>query len=613
MSVLYLHCLVPPRRAAAAVAILVVAGCATFRPQDGPEPEPGGRYAPLTLPVVVVGDTQEHLATGFPLLENDSSVDAYVEVSQRPPEQPLFGRRILEWALQRHPGEPFLHLGDVLDLSCRVEARRIADVLRAAPTEGAILPGNHDGLMFGIYGYNVIEARTDPGAQKWNRACRRGAASEDAQHRTAKEAFTKRDFITQYLQQQTDGPRAKPGLTAPPAKGLQRVRWRNPDPSGFVAAIEAQLQDGVAYTDSFLLQRIRLPRAPGATREVMVIGLDTNQAGALVSTWDTIRGRSPGSMGHIRADQFEIIDAWVGEAIGRGDIVVFAGHHNWNSLALASRSMLRAVMARLDHPLVYLSAHTHAGFWAVHRALARRPLLELNVSSLSDWPIAYRRISFDYDEAARRLRVRGELMPYGDKPNASYADLIAAWEKETCAKSGLPSVTLRELDRDIVMKQRLSRGSLIEWLLAALDPESDGAALTMYRNADAYQDTALEVLLQASAAARETGVALPKATLPPWCGERDFPACAKSLMLEQPTDHRGYADLFRRKAGLVAAINDHLDRIDAPQAKAYMTCRAVQAAKIDFDATGDDRNDHRSEAKRRLEHFFLIEASVGMD
>ena len=29
-------------------------------------------------------------------------------------------------------------------------------------------------------------------------------------------------------------------------------------------------------------------------------------------------------------------------------------------------------MSRLDHPLVYLSAHTHAGFWAVHRALSRK-------------------------------------------------------------------------------------------------------------------------------------------------------------------------------------------------------------------------------------------------
>ena len=84
-------------------------------------------------------------------------------------------------------------------------------------------------------------------------------------------------------------------------------------------------------------------------------------------------------------------------------------------------------------------------------------------------------------------------------------------------------------------------------------------------------------------------------------------------MAEKATDFPGHVNLFRRKAGLVAAVNDHLDRIDDPEAKAYMTCRAVQAAKIDFDATDDDRNDNRSEAKRRAEQFFRIEASVGME
>jgi hypothetical protein len=93
----------------------------------------------------------------------------------------------------------------------------------------------------------------------------------------------------------------------------------------------------------------------------------------------------------------------------------------------------------------------------------------------------------------------------------------------------------------------------------------------------------------------------------------DFAVCAVTLLVQKPVDFKSQVDLFRRKAGLVAAINDSLDRIDAPKAKAYMPCRAVQAAKIDFDATPDERNEHRSEDKRRLEQFFRIEASVGMD
>ena len=60
-------------------------------------------------------------------------------------------------------------------------------------------------------------------------------------------------------------------------------------------------------------------------------------------------------------------------------------------------------------------------------------------------------------------------------------------------------------------------------------------------------------------------------------------------------------------------LNDHLDELDSHRAKAYMTCRAVQAAKFDFDATDEDHNFDRGEAKRQAEQFFRIEASVGMD
>jgi hypothetical protein len=126
-----------------------------------------------------VGDSQEHLSTGHPLHDNDSAVDAYVEVTQRPPEVALFGRRMLEWALQRYPDEPYLHLGDVMDLSCRIEAERMTKIFRATGRTGAILPGNHDGLMFGIYGYNVLDVVADPDGKRWHDACKRGAGLDD--------------------------------------------------------------------------------------------------------------------------------------------------------------------------------------------------------------------------------------------------------------------------------------------------------------------------------------------------------------------------------------------------------------------------------------------------
>lgn len=591
----------------------LLAGCAGFVPQPGPAADPPGRYVGLTLPIIALGDTQEHESTGYPMHDNDSAVDAYVEVAQRPPEQPLFGRRTLQWVLQRHRGEPFIHLGDVMDLSCRSEAQRIAKVFRDAGSPGAILPGNHDGLMFGIYGYRVLEAVLDGDARRWNQACRRGAAPDDQRYKGEREAFTKRDFIRYYIGQYATLPSLVPGLQPPPEQGEHRLSWRNPRTGGFVTAIEAQVLDGYRYADSFIAQRLLLPRAPGADRNVVIVALDTNQAGALVTLWDTVMGRSPGSMGHVHPDQIRAVRPWVLEAARQGDIVVFAGHHNWRSLGLPTRVLLRNLMSNLQHPLVYLSAHTHRGFWAEHRALDRRPLLELNVSSLSDWPIAYRRLSFAYDEAAGRLLVRGEVMPARDRPVASDADLLDAWEALACEPIGTVPRDFYQLDREIVQRQRDARGSLFEWALSSLGSVCSACEAPLYEHAQAYQDALLDTLLQAR---RDLGTVTDGPGdfgLPAWCAAQDISRCAEALKAVQPQDLPGQIELFRRKAQLVDLMGSHLDDLQSPQAGAYMTCRAVRAAKIDFDLTDDDRNNDRSEAKRRAEQFFRVQATVGMD
>ncbi|MGA9961552.1 MAG: hypothetical protein WBP66_04330, partial [Azonexus sp.] len=377
--------------------------------------------------------------------------------------------------------------------------------------------------------------------------------------------------------------------------------------------IEAELLDGNAYQDSFIAQRLKLPRAPGATRDTIIIGLDTNQAELLVGIWDILTGHNPGELGHVHSDQIAAVSKWVDEAVARGDIVIFAGHHNWRSLSLRSRGRLRNLMARLDQPLVYLSAHTHTGFWAAHRTLADQPLLELNVSSLSDWPLAYRRISFAYDETAKRIQVRGELMPKGVKPTTSDADLMEAWDAQTCQKSGVPAARTQQEDVALVKLQRDSRGTLLEWLVSWLEPVCQSCEAPLYKHALAYQDELLQTLLQVDQDLGRKAHRLHELKLPQWCAGQDFVACAKGLIAEQPTDFKASTDLFRRKAALVFLLNEHLDDLSSPEAKAYMTCRAVQAAKIDFELIDNEHKTKRNETQRRTDRFFLIEASVGMD
>lgn len=597
----------------ALLASLVVSACAGFKPQPGPDAEPGGRYLTLTEPIIAIGDTQEHESTSVPMLDNDNALDGYLEVTQRPPEQPLFGRRIMEWVFESHRDSAFLHLGDVLDLSCRSEAKRMRRLFESGPARGALLPGNHDGLMFGIYGYDVLGATFDTGAAKWNDACRPGRADGDVRRMSEREAFTKRDFISTYLAGLGAGQISLAGLPSPAPTGDQRISWVNPNTSDYLSAIEARLVDGNQYANSFIAQRLRLPPAPGATRGVVLIGLDTNQAGQLASTWDVLQGNSPGSVGHVRPEQVRAVSRWIGAATRDGDIVVFAGHHNWQSLGLPSRLMLRDLMSTLPHPLVYLSAHTHRGFWAVHRALDNRPLLELNTSSLSDWPIAYRRISFAYDEAANRLMVRGDLMPAGDRPHGSDEDLLAAWERQTCSASDFDSKALRQLDAELVARQHASRGSLFGLLRAKLSPDCEACDEDRYRRANEYQDEMLEVLIETGRHLRAESHRLDALELPMFCRGEPWSACAAALVAERPADTRGLIDLFGRKTRLVDLLGSHLDDLDEPRAKAYMTCRAVLAARIDFEGSSDLANSHRGEAKRRSEQFFRVEASVGME
>jgi hypothetical protein len=122
----------------------------------------------------------------------------------------------------------------------------------------------------------------------------------------------------------------------------------------------------------------------------------------------------------------------------------------------------------------------------------------MNVSSLSDWPLAYRRISFAYDEKARRLQVKADLLPRGAQPNASYADLLAAWEAQTCAADRSYRCDIRSRGHGPRQATaRFARGSLRR--MAGAIPGTglrEAAKQSLYMHAQAYQDELLRTLEQ---------------------------------------------------------------------------------------------------------------------
>ena len=475
-------------------ALLLVGGCATITVPTPPPPDPPGRFVALTRPVIVLGDTQEHESTGFPMHDNDGAVDEYVEVAQRPPEQPLFGRRVLEWALLSHPEEPVIHMGDLLDVSCESELDRMRKVFQAARQPHVILPGNHDGLLFGIFNYDVFDNLFSGRTSDWDRACRRGRGEGSAvvEPRSGA-ALTKRGYIVAYLNYLGGGPHSRIASLPMPPSGATTYSWRNADPEGFIEAIEAKILGDRSFARSFVAQKLRLPSAAGAPRRVTIIALDTNQITAFISTLDTVRGISPGHFGNVLSDQIDAVSPWVEEARRAGDIVVFAGHHNWNQLNLATQERVGALMLGVDNPLVYVSAHTHRGYWASHRILTRS-MLELNVNSLSDWPISYRRVSFSWDEAANRLKVSADILPNLGTPPRDDEDLLRAWKEEACALSGMTASEIESQELAVVRQQREARGTLMDWLYQGLGESCPSCLQGLYESGGRYQDALLETI-----------------------------------------------------------------------------------------------------------------------
>jgi hypothetical protein len=298
--------------------------------------------------------------------------------------------------------------------------RRIFDTGEQAKV---ILPGNHDGLLFGIFNHDLLTDYLKGDVLEWQRGCRAASEADDVPPSSDGKgpALNKRMFIQKYIEFLAAGPNYYFGLkSAKKVKDLKDIQlaWINPDSEGFVEKVDANLVFGRNYATSFIVQKLRVPPESDAPRRVTIVGIDTSQLSVAIGVLNMLAGNSPGDTGRLLEGQARIIEAYAQEAQRAGEIVIFAGHHSWRQLDMGSRNRLAKIMQQVDNPLVYISAHTHEGWWAMH-SLGKRSLLELNVSSLADWPIAYRRIAFAYDPAAKRIKVSADLMPMLQSPAAT--------------------------------------------------------------------------------------------------------------------------------------------------------------------------------------------------
>ncbi|MCK7471230.1 MAG: hypothetical protein MZU95_10955 [Desulfomicrobium escambiense] len=343
-----------------------------------------------------------------------------------------------------------------------------------------------------------------------------------------------------------------------------QLSWVNPDADALVEKLDANLVFGRSYANSYIAQKFRLPPAPGAPRRAVMVGIDTSQLNVLVGVLSMLAGESPGDKGRVLDGQAQIIESCVDEARRAGELVIFAGHHSWLQLDAGSRNRLAGIMERVDHPLVYLSAHTHEGWWAMHR-IGGRSLLELNVSSLADWPIAYRRVAFAFDPEANRIKVSAELMPMLQSPPQSDSELLDAWVQQTCSEVDVPLERIARRDHATVVAQRVSRGTLVEWAFEGFEAVSDSARRMLYEHAHRYQDGLLDVIMSTYGDLGDQVPELADIAAPSFCVGGNVKSCAAALMGNPAGSLQESIDLYRKKAILVEKVGGQLDDVQDPR------------------------------------------------
>jgi len=601
-----------------------------------------------TAPVILVGDTQEHEIMGLPASLKGGFFDRQVEVTIRPPQQALFGRMVLADLIQNAGDRPIIHLGDLLDLSCRSELARMDKVLALAGENWVLAPGNHDGLAMGILNFSSDTEKIGYGSWAWDYECRVPSADGTITRTDGPQGYlASSDVILHwYLNKKRilsdqDAAIKVPGKIAPfdprslakkqgrvlsdaeveqercAALPGVRVHWTQPESPGphvNIEAVEARIEHwsrcyGTLPTRSFLLQKVALPMEQAARAfKVSMILLDTTQTDrrfdgiGLGLFGDTgladFVSTNPGEVGYLMDDQLQALREMIRKQ-GENEILIFGGHHPWEKLSPGSRKKLAEVLKETRNPLVYISAHTHTGYWKDHQ-LGDRPLLELNVSSLADWPVAFRELRVQVSRDRKSLRIAATLNHLDEGKHAkeqadsTSALLVDDW-KEYCDSFDFDR--LRRKHTEIVEAHRLARqdwtlfidATLTDWIRSATidkwdnyvdklnDMEKGAEALGLAADLDpgsSFRSRIAPKIAEIEKAAKLDKPCDKNALRK--CMSDSWQAIRKRMEVEDVVD--SYYDKF---SNFIAQAQQVVDDTKEKEERTYLACSAVAAAMGD--------------------------------
>jgi hypothetical protein len=135
---------------------------------------------------------------------------------------------------------------------------------------------------------------------------------------------------------------------------------------------------------SYIVQQVNLSM-PGQQQTIYAILLDSTQyefAPTLIN--------NAGTSGDLQPDQLEVVQRWL-ERDSKGEsITLLMSHHPFGEIRKETGDRINSFRQHYRIPL-YVSGHTHQGqYFALGGA---KGWLELNVGSITDWPIEFRTLT----------------------------------------------------------------------------------------------------------------------------------------------------------------------------------------------------------------------------
>lgn len=372
---------------------------------------------PITKPIILMGDSQEHERHGTFTLVAGSWVDSLSKVAARSPQMDLYTKYSMEDVIKTHTqlrnpnplqdGEFAIHLGDFLDISCESEWNRFIKITKPYIESGKMVlgVGNHDGFYIGNYAFDDMRSHSYVGGKSWRDRCSAGAWSNyrDADQNIMHKGKLVKDLIdqlksiskTQPKYQDDNSPQYLSSLTDSnycPQKAMRRGKLKVSDSWTVYFQYPLKLKESCQdqnksidlstdgeYWRSYFVSVVSLPKTDDSAADVKMIIMDPSQANSVSESFFTTLLSTMFNFpeiikGHVQPDQRVLIESLLNEPCDVSAsqcLKILAGHHplkdygystkNWvKKLIFGSKDIKQQGNSQTLN--LYVSAHTHDGY-----------------------------------------------------------------------------------------------------------------------------------------------------------------------------------------------------------------------------------------------------------